>query len=142
MTKYLGKDYELRLAISEGGLASATPLSRWESVNVKVKQGRKKSPVGLGSRLQEISIGLLDYSGSASGWYDETAAGGSADILTAFGMFEQADVTPLYLQLKNKKTNQTIMLKKCTGDPVLDIKSPEGFAMWSWEFDFEDISKA
>ena len=54
MTKYLGKDYELRLATSEGGLASATALSRWESVNIKVKQGRKKSPVGLGSRLQEV----------------------------------------------------------------------------------------
>ena len=141
MTKYTADEYELRAATTEGGLATAPALSGWEKVDVKVKQGRKKSPVGLGSRLQEVSVGLLDYSGSASGWYDETAAGGSADILTAFGMFEQADVTPLYLQLKNKKTSQAITLKKCTGDPVLDIKSPEGFAMWSWEFDFEDISK-
>jgi hypothetical protein len=141
MTKYLGKDYELRIATTEGGLASAPALSRWESIKTKTGQGRKKSPVGLGSRLQEVSVGLLDYSGSASGWYDETAAGGSADVLTAFGMFEQSDVTPLYVQLKNKKTGSLITLKKCTGDAALTVDSPEGFAMWSWDFDFEDISK-
>ena len=77
MTKYLGKDYELRIATTEGGLATAPALSRWESIKTKTGQGRKKSPIGLGSRLQEVSVGLLDYSGSASGWYDETAAGGS-----------------------------------------------------------------
>jgi hypothetical protein len=141
MTKYLGKDYELRLATTEGGLAAAPVLLRWESINTKTGQGRKKSPVGLSSRLQEVSVGLLDYSGSASGWYDETAAGGSADVLTAFGMFEQSDVTPLYVQLTNKKTASVIILKKCTGDAALKIDSPEGYAMWSWEFDFEDISK-
>jgi hypothetical protein len=142
MTKYLGKDYELRIATTEESLATAPALSRWESVKLKIGQGRKKSPVGLGSRLQEVTVGLLDYSGSASGWYDETAAGGSADVLTAFGMFEQSDVTPLYVQLKNKKTNQTITLKNCTGDAALTVDSPEGYAMWSWDFDFEDISKA
>lgn len=132
----------MRLATTEGGLASAPALSRWESLSTKTGQGRTKSPEGLGSRLQEVNVSLLDYSGSASGWYDETAAGGSADILTAFGMFEQSDVTPLYVQLKNKKTGSIVTLKKCTGDAELTIKSPEGFAMWSWEFDFEDISKA
>jgi hypothetical protein len=142
MVKYLGKDYEMRLATTEGGLATAPALSRWESINTKTGQGRKKSPDGLGSRLTEVNVGLLDYSGSATGWYDETAAGGSADILTAFGMFEQADVTPLYVQLKNKKTGSLITLKKCTGDAALKVDSPEGFAMWSWEFDFEDISKS
>jgi hypothetical protein len=141
MAKYLGKDYEMRLATTEGGLATAPALSRWESINTKTGQGRKKSPDGLGSRLQEVTIGLLDYSGSASGWYDETAAGGSGDVLTAFGMFEQSDVTPLYVQLTNKKTGSVIILKKCTGDAALKIDSPEGFAMWSWDFDFEDISK-
>ena len=142
MVKYLGKDYEMRLATTEGGLATAPALSRWESINTKTGQGRKKSPDGLGSRLTEVNVGLLDYSGSATGWYDETAAGGSADILTAFGMFEQADITPLYVQLKNKKTGSLITLKKCTGDAALKVDSPEGFAMWSWEFDFEDISKS
>jgi hypothetical protein len=141
MVKYLGKDYEMRLATTESGLATAPALSRWESIKAKVGQGRKKSGVGLGSRLTEVTVGLLDYSGSASGWYDETAAGGSADILTAFGMFEQADVTPLYVQLKNKKTGSLITLKRCTGDPAMTIDSPEGFVMWSWDFGFEDISK-
>jgi hypothetical protein len=141
MAKYLGKDYEMRLATTEASLTSAPALSRWESFKTKIGQGRKKSPVGLGSRLQEVTVSLLDYSGSASGWYDETAAGGSADVLTAFGMFEQSDVTPLYVQLKNKKTGSLITLKKCTGDATLNVDSPEGFAMWSWDFDFEDISK-
>jgi len=142
MTKYRGKDHEVRLATTEGGLSTAPALSRWESINTKTGQGQKKSPLGLGSRLQEVDVGLLDYSGSASGWYDETAAGGSADILTAFGMFEQADVTPLYIQLTNKKTGSVITLKKCTGGSALKTDSPEGYVMWSWDFDFEDISKS
>jgi len=142
MVKYRGKDYELRLATTEGGLATAPMLHKWESISTKTGQGRQKSADGLGSRLQEVDVGLLDYSGSASGWYDETAAAGSADILTAFGMFQQADVTPLYLQLKNKKTGSLITLKKCIGDAALTVDSPEGFAMWNWDFDFEDISKA
>jgi hypothetical protein len=39
---------------TEAGLDSASPLSGWESVEVNVKHGRQKVPVGIGSRLQEV----------------------------------------------------------------------------------------
>lgn len=141
MTKYTADKFELRVATSESGLASASALSGWEKVDVKVKQGRKKAPVGIGSRMQEVYETLLDYSGSISGWYQESAIAGSGDELTAFGMFQQGALTPLYIELKNKSTSSKIHLLKCKGDPALTISTPEAFSMWNWDFDFEDINK-
>jgi hypothetical protein len=142
MTKYTADSFELRVATTEDGLATATALAQWKSIKWTTKQGRKKDPVGIGSRLQEVSVHLLDYSGSADGWYDETAVAGSADILTAFGAFQQGAVTPLYIEIKNKVTGSKIHLKKVTGDPAQSIDSPEDLSVWAWDFDFEDISKS
>jgi hypothetical protein len=142
MTKYTADKFELRLATTENGLDAAPALSSWESVDITVGHGRQKVPVGINSRLQEVYETLLDYSGSCSGWYDETAAGGSSDILTAFGMFQQAALTPLYMELKNKVTGTKEHYKKIKGDPSRTIDSPDGFSMWSVDFDFEDISKS
>jgi hypothetical protein len=83
----------------------------------------------------------LDYSGSASGDYQEAALAGSGDELTALGMFQQGAVTPLYIEVKNKTTGSKIHLLKCKGDPAVSIGSPEGFVTWAWDFDFEDINK-
>ena len=142
MTKYTADECELRAATTELGLATAPALSGWEKVDVKVKQGRKKSPVGIGSRLQEVHETLIDYSGSISGWYQEAALAGSGDELTAFGMFQTGDLTPLYIELKNKTTSSKIHLCKCKGDPAFSIASPEGFSTWAWDFDFESINKS
>jgi len=142
MVKYSAREYELRAATSEEGLDTAPALSGWESIEINVSHGRQKVPVGIGSRLQEVYETLLDYSGSVSGWYQESTLAGSSDELTAFGMFQQGSLAPLYIELKNKTTNSKIRLLKCKGDPALTIDSPEGFSMWSWDFDFEDISKS
>lgn len=142
MPKYTADKFELRVATTENGLDPAPALSSWESIKWDAKQGRQKVPVGIKSRLQEVYVTLLDYSGSASGWYDETEVAGSGDILTAFGAFQQADVTPLYVEMKNKVTGAKIRLKKVTGDVGHAIDSPDGFSMWSFDFDFEDISKS
>jgi hypothetical protein len=141
MTKYTADEYELRVATSEAGLASAPVLSGWQKLSTKVKQGRKKRPNGIGSRLQEVHATLLDYSGSISGDYQESAIAGSTDELTAFGMFQQGALTPLYIELKNKVTGTKIHLCKCTGDAAISIDSPEAFVTWAWDFDFEDINK-
>jgi hypothetical protein len=141
MPKYTAREYDLRMATSEADLATAPVLDHWEKVEISTKQGRKKVPVGIHSRLQEIHETLLDYSGSCSGWYSKTAVAGSSDILTAFGMFEQAELTPLYLSLTNRTENEVIVVKKIKADPKFTIDSPEGFAMWSVDFEFEDISK-
>ena len=142
MTKYTADKFELRLATTENGLDTAPALSSWESIEWAAKHGRQKVPVGINSRLQEVYETLLDYSGSCSGWYDEAAAGGSGDILTAFGAFQQSALTPLYIEIKNKSTSAKIRLKKVKGDPSHTIDSPDGFSMWSVDFDFEDISKS
>ena len=142
MTKYTADEYELRVATTELGLDTASVLSGWDKVEVKVKQGRKKRPVGIGSRLQEIHETLLDYSGSASGDLQESALAGSGDELTALGMFQSGAVTALYIELKNKTTGSKIHLCKCKGDPALSIGSPEAFVTWAWDFDFESINKS
>lgn len=141
MPKYTADEYELRVATTEAGLDSAPALSHWEHIEWSVGHGRKKVPVGIGSRLQEVHETLLDYSGSVSGWSVEGAVAGSADELTAFGAFQQGALTQLYVELKNKTSGAKYRLKKCKGDPAFTIDSPEGFAMWTWDFDFEDISK-
>jgi hypothetical protein len=142
MVKYTADKFELRVATTENGLDTAPVLSSWESIKWKINQGRKKVPVGINSRLQEVYETLLDYSGSCSGWNDETAVAGSADIATAFGAFQQAALTPLYFEVKNKSTGSKIRLKKVKGDFAPDIKSPDGFSMWAFDFRFEDISKS
>jgi len=142
MPKYFAHNFEVRLATTEAGLDTAPALSGWESIEYTVSHSLQKVPVGIGSRLQEVYETLLDYSGSISGWYDETPAGGSADILTALGAFQQSAVTPLYIELKNKVTGSKIRLKKCKGDPAQTLDSPDGVSMWSWDFQFEDISKS
>ena len=142
MVKYQAQNFELRLATTEDGLDTAPALANWESIEWTPNQGRKKAPVGIGSRLQEAYEGLLDYSGSCSGWNDEAPAGGSGDILTALGAFQQAALTRLYLEIKNKVTGSKIRLKKIIGDVTPSIPSPDGFSMWSYDFDFEDVSKS
>ena len=141
MTKYTADAYELRVATTELGLATAPVLSGWDKVEVKVKQGRKKRPVGIGSRLQEVHETLLDYSGSVAGDLQESTLAGSGDELTALGMFQQGALTALYIELKNKTTSSKIHLLKCKGDPAVSIASPEAFVTWTWDFDFEDINK-
>jgi hypothetical protein len=142
MAKYTADEYELRVATSLVGLATAPVLSGWDKVEVKVKQGRKKRPVGIGSRLQEVHETLLDYSGSVSGDYQESTLAGSGDELTAFGMFQQGALTSLYIELKNRTTGSKIQLSACKGDPAMSIASPEAFVTWAWDFDFESISKS
>src|SRR3990172_11833831 len=138
MTKYYAQNFEIRLATTENGLDTAPAVSNWESIDYSVGHNIQQAPVGIGSRLQELNETLLDYSGSVGGWYDETAAGGAADILSAFGAFQQSALTPLYIELKNKVTSSKIRLKKCKGDPADTIDSPDGVRMWSWDFKFED----
>jgi hypothetical protein len=142
MPKFTADEYELRAATTENGLDTAPALSHWQSIEYSVGQGRKKAPVGIGSRLQEVHETLIDYSGSVTGWSVEGTVAGSADELTAFGAFQQAALTALYLEIKNKTTSAKYRLKKCKGDVSFTIDSPEGFAMWTWDFDFEDISKS
>jgi hypothetical protein len=134
-------EYEIRLAATEADLDSAVALDHWDKVEITVDQGPKKIPYGIRSRLQEVHETLLDYSGSANGHYTTGAVAGSSDVLTAFGMYEQDDVTRLYLRLTNKTSGEKVTLKKILAKPKFTIESPEGFAVWSVDFDFEDVSK-
>jgi hypothetical protein len=140
LTKYYADNYELRIATTEGGLATASPLSNWQSVDVKTGHSRKRYPVGIGSRMQVVHAGLLVYSGSVKGHYDDAAIAGSANVLALFQMFQQASLTPLFIKVSNKVTNSYIILKNVTGDPAVSLASPEAVVAWTWDFDFEDIS--
>jgi len=140
MTKYRGKDVEVRIATTEGGLATANALTNVESVEWNPEQNVDRVPVGLGSRLKEVSEGLIDYTGSISRWHDKTAVAGSADFATAVGAYQQSSLTVLYVQVYNKVTGEKVVLKKCMGSYTRPVNSPSGYMMESWDFSFEDIS--
>lgn len=140
MPKYTADHFAIRIATSEAALDSAAELTGWDSIDFTAGQGRKKVPVGIGSRMQEVHVTLLDYSGSMSGNYDGLAVAGSADVLIAFGMFVQSELTPLYVRITNKVTLKTVTLKKVVGDVSPSIGSAEDFYSWSIDFDFEDIT--
>jgi hypothetical protein len=140
MVKYKGKDTEVRMATTEGGLASASALTNVESVEWNEEPNIDAAPVGLGSRLKDVSEGLIDYTGSISRWHDKVAAAGSSDFATAVGAYQQGSMTPLYVQVKNKITGELVVLKKCLGAYSRPVDSPEGYWMEAWDFKFEDIS--
>jgi len=140
MVKYRGKDIEVRIATTEGGLATATALTNAESAEWNPEQNVDWPPVGLGSRLSEGSEGVIKYTGSLSRWHDKTAVAGSADFATAVGAYQQGSLTPLYVEIYNKVTGEKVVLKKCRGSYSRPVDSPEGYVMESWDFGFEDIS--
>jgi len=140
MVKHRGKDIEVRIATTEGGLATASALTNVESAEWTTEQNVDRAPVGLGSRLKELSEGLIDYTGSISRWHDKTAVAGSADFATAVGAYQQGSLTPLYVEIYNKVTGEKVVLKKCKGAYPRPIDSPEGYVMESWNFSFEGIS--
>ena len=140
MVKYKGKDAEVRMATSEGGLASAPALANVESIEWNEEPNVDAAPVGLGSRLKDVGEGLIDYTGSMSRWHDKVAVAGSSDFATAVGAYQQGSMTPLYVQVKNKITAEVVVLKKCLGSYSRPVDSPEGYWMETWDFKFEDIS--
>jgi len=142
MVKYRGQDVEVRIATSESGLDSASALTNVESVEWTPEQNVELAPVGIGSRLQETTEGLIEYTGSLSRWFDATAVAGASDFATAVGAYQQGALTPLYVEVKNKLTGEKVRFKKCKGTYTRPLDSPEGYIMESWDFSFEDVSKS
>jgi hypothetical protein len=140
VTKLRGKDVEVRIATTENGLDSAEALTNVESIEWNPDQNVDRAPAGLGSRLKEVSEGLIDYTGSMSRWHDKTAVAGSTDFATAVGAYQQGALTPLYVEVYNKVTGEKVRLKKCKGTYSRPVDSPEGYVMEAWDFSFEDIS--
>ncbi len=141
MTKYTADEYELRVATTETGLVTAEVLVNWDKFEIATKVGRKKYPVGIGSKLKEVKSTLIDYDGSASGWVDESdTVAGATNLLTLLGMYSQSTITPLFFRLTNKTNGKTVTVKKAIGDPVETVPSAEEVTTWSWDFSLEDIS--
>jgi hypothetical protein len=143
MPKYSGDEVEVRIVTTDtdATYAAASPVPQVSSVEWHVKQGRKKDPVGLGSRLKTVEETLIDYTGSLERWHSEDIIAGSQTFRQLVGAFQQSNLTPLFIEVKNKTTGKRVRLKKCKGDYDAPAVKPDGYMMDAYDFDFEDIAE-
>ncbi len=139
MVKYSGDEVEVRVTTTEAGLDTASALTNVSGVEWHVAQEIEHVPVGLGSRLREPNERLISYSGKLERWHDETAVAGSANFRTAVGAFNQADLTLLYVEIKNKTSGKKVRLRKCKGSYSVPSVKPDGFMLETYDFIFSDI---
>ncbi len=142
MVKYSGDEVEVRVTTSEAALDTASALTNVSGVEWHVAQEIENVPVGLGSRLREPNERLIAYTGKLERWHDETAVAGSANFRTAVGAFNQADLTLLYVEVKNKTSGKKVRLRKCKGSYSAPSVKPDGFMLETYDFIFSDIVEA
>ncbi len=141
MVKYTGDEVEVRIAATQAGLTSATPLTNVSGVEWKVAQGMAVLPVGLGSRLTEAQEKLITYSGVIDRWHDETAVAGFSNFRNAVQAFATGIPTYLFVEVKNKTTGKKVQLSNCKGNYTASKLTADGFMMEAWDFFFETITE-
>lgn len=142
MPKYSGTEAEVRIAATEVGLDTASPLTNVESIEWNTAQNVKPLPKGLGFRSQEIREGLAEITGTISRWHDETAAAGYSNFRTAVGAFQvSTTINYLFVEIKNKTTGKKVRLLNCKGDYSAPSLSTDGYMMEAWDFSAEDIAE-
>lgn len=129
----------MKMAASESGLGTASPIPYVRSVEWIVDQGLAQSPKGLGSRQQEVYEGLIAITGRLVREYDETAIDGT-DL---FSQFVEAEVsgslTPLYMQVQIGSTGKKYTIKKMKGNynQTVDV---DGFVTETYDFQAEEVA--
>ncbi len=141
MVKYTGDEVEVRLAATQAGLTSATPLTNVSGVEWKVAQGVVVLPVGLGSRSTEAQEKLITYSGLIERWHDETPVAGYSNFRNAVQAFQTGIPNYLFVEIKNKTTGKKVQLSNCKGNYAGSKLTPDGFMMEAWDFFFETITE-
>lgn len=125
-------------------MSTAPPLSNLESISYKVDQGVAEVATGIGFRTTEVHEKLIKYTGAITRWNNELSevSGGTGSFAANAGAFTTGNLTPLFIEIKNKTTSTKITLCGCMGSYPEDLKSPEGYVMESWDFKFSSITKS
>jgi len=141
MPKYKGHEVEVRIATTEAGLGSAPAIPYVSSVEWTPEQNVESTPKGLGSRLQEVKEGLIEYTGSLARDYDETAVSGTDIFAVAVGAYVTGAMTPLYMEIKLLTTGKKDILKKLKGVYTKSV-DVDGYVTESYDFSFEEVATA
>jgi hypothetical protein len=142
LPKYSGTEVEIRIAATEVGLDTASPLTNIESIEWNVAQNVERLPKGLGFRSQEVREGLAEISGTISRWHDEIAVAGYSNFRTAVGAFQvDTVINYLFVEVKNKSTGKKVRFKNCKGDYSAPAVATDGYMMEQWDFSAEDIAE-
>ena len=139
MPKSLGTDVEVRIATSEAGLASAAPIPYVSSIEWEPEQNVESTPKGLGSRLQEVKEGLIEYTGSLERDYDATKVFGTDTFAALVGAQTTGALTPLYIEVYYKITGEKVVLKKVKGKYNRGVPDVDGYVRETYDFAFEEI---
>jgi hypothetical protein len=140
MPKFRGHEVEVRIATSEEGLATAPAIPYISSVEWEVDQGIESTPKGIGHRTQEVHEGLIEITGSIERDYDETAVAGSDTFAQAVGAYETGQLTPLYIEIKNKTTGSKDVIKRARGTYSRSV-DVDGYVTETWDFTAEEVAR-
>jgi len=139
MTFYKGTEVDVRISATLANIENTTPITHVDHIEWHVGQGRSKAPEGMGSRLQRIKEGLLDFTGNLKRKYDETLYDTTKTFPELVGAYGVGTLPPLYIHVKNKTTAAVVVLKLAKGD--YDRSGDvDGFVAETYDFDFEEIS--
>jgi hypothetical protein len=144
MVKLLGEKCEVRIATTEGGLATAPVISNLQSIEWDKEQNIDAQPKGLGQgRLKDITEGLIDVTGSIARWYDNEPVVPSPGTTTFAQMveaYQNGDMTPLYIQAKDTDTGEVYLIKKAKGK-YSTSRPVDGYKEETYDFKAEDVTR-
>jgi hypothetical protein len=144
MVKLLGEKCEVRIATSEGDLATAPVISNIQSIEWDNEQNIDAQPKGLGQgRLKDVTEGLIDYTGNITKWYDNEPVVPSPGTTTFAQMveaYQTGAMTALYIQAKDTDTGEVYLIKKAKGK-YNTSRPVDGYKEETYDFKAEEVTR-
>ncbi|MEM2122910.1 MAG: hypothetical protein QXE79_04655 [Candidatus Bathyarchaeia archaeon] len=139
MPKFHGSQVTVKMATSESGLQTASPIPYVRSVEWTVDQGLTQSPKGIGSRQQEVYEGLIAVSGRLVREYDETEIAEDTLFSKLVEAEQTSALTQLYMQVQIGETGKKYTVKKMKGNynQTVDV---DGFVTETYDFQAEEVA--
>jgi hypothetical protein len=144
MPKITGQNSEVRMATTEGGLATAPVVTEVQSIEWDRDPDIGVLPKGLGmGRLQDVTEGLITYTGNITKWYNKDPVVPSPGTTTFAEMCEECETgsgTRLYIRVDDLDTAEVHTLKKILGKYHV-TKPIDGPQEETFDFFFEELIK-
>jgi hypothetical protein len=144
MVKYRGENSEVRIAATEGDLASAPIITNIQSIEWDFEQNIDAQPKGLGEgRGKDVSEEHVDITGNITKWYDTVPVVPSPGTTTFEDMVqghEMGDLDFRYIKVTDTDTGEIHTLKKVKGK--YNTSRPlDGYKEETYDFVAEEVTK-
>ena len=144
MVKLSGYNSQVRIATSEGGLATAPVITNIQSIEWDIDQSIDEQSKGLGQgRWQDITEGLISVSGSIKRWYDTVQVVPSPGTTTFASMVEAYQggaLAELYIQATDTDTDEVFTLKRVKGK-YNTSRPVDGYKEETYDFKAGEVTK-